>query len=368
MASGEFDLIGQYFTKQAVQRSDVDKGIGDDCAILTMPAGKQLVVTTDTMVSGVHFLPDANPADIAHKLVAVNMSDLASMGAQPAWASLALTLPEYDQDWLAAFSQSLHQQLSHFGVSLIGGDTTRGPLSVGLTAQGFVEHGKALQRSGAKVGDLVFCSGSLGDAMAGLQLLIGSDVIGNNVVGNDVIDSDVTANDVPGREVTGSDQKQSEALSEDDKAFLISRHQRPTARVCMGEAIQDFATSCIDLSDGLSSDLIHVLKASSSANETLAADIHLDALPLSMPLKSYCGQQTQFEYALSGGDDYELLFTIPEEKKTDFLNQVEQLPISVSCIGQIKTQPNNDEQQARINYFYQQKPIQFTLSGWDHFQ
>ncbi|MFT5880279.1 MAG: thiamine-monophosphate kinase [Moritella sp.] len=341
MATGEFDLIGQYFTNQSVERDDVIQGIGDDCAILALPAGKHLVVTTDTMVTGVHFLADADPADVAHKLVAVNMSDLAAMGAEPAWASLALTLPDYDRDWLAKFSDSLHLQLRVYGVSLIGGDTTKGPMTLTLTVQGFAQQGNALQRRGAKAGDLIYCSGSIGDAAAGLALL------------------------------QTTDEQNMANITASDRAFLVGRHQRPTARIEAGLALVGIASSCIDLSDGLASDLKHILRASSHA-EPLAADIELTQLPLSLALQRYLPAVEWPQYALAGGDDYELLFTVPAEHEVLLTQAMQSLDLACNKIG-IVTQPDQAHadkpvEMAQINYFYNNTLTALALQGWDHFQ
>lgn len=347
MATGEFDLIGQYFTNQSVERDDVIQGIGDDCAILTLPAGKQLVVTTDTMVADVHFLADADPADIAHKLVAVNMSDLAAMGAEPAWASLALTLPGYDSEWLAKFSDSLHQQLHAYGVSLIGGDTTKGSMTLTLTVQGFVQQGKALQRRGAKAGDLIYCSGSIGDAAAGLALL-----------------------QITDEQIQASDEQNNADMSASDRTFLVGRHQRPTARIEAGQALIGIASSCIDLSDGLASDLKHILRASSNA-EQLAAEIELTQLPLSPALQHYLPTAQWPQYALAGGDDYELLFTVPAEHEEKLTQAMLQLDLAYSKIGVVTlAQAHADKpvETAQINYFYNNTLTALALQGWDHFQ
>jgi len=350
MATGEFDLIGRYFTNEVVQRADVIKGIGDDCAILDVPDGKQLVVTTDTMVSGIHFLADAAAVDIAHKLVAVNMSDLAAMGAEPAWASLAITLPDNNSEFLAGFSRSLHKQLQGYGVTLIGGDTTKGPMAFTLTVQGFVNRGQALRRSGAKAGDRIFCSGSIGDAAAGLQLLL-----------------DKKKAEYPAIELQQA--KSESLLTESEQNFLISRHQRPTARVNLGKQLANIASSCIDLSDGLSSDLVHVLKTSSLSSlikTELAADIEVTQLPLSSALIKFGSKEQRLNYALAGGDDYELLFTVPEAHLAKLNNITKKVGISCTEIGIIREQvvegPN------RINYFHNQQPIELNLKGWDHFQ
>jgi len=342
MATGEFDLIGQYFTNKSVLRDDVVTGIGDDCAILAIPAGKQLVVTTDTMVSGVHFLEDADPADIAHKLVAVNISDIAAMGGLPAWASLALTLPDYDSVWLKAFSDSLHQQLHHYGVSLIGGDTTKGNMTLTLTLHGFVAPGKALRRQGAQVGDLIYCSGTLGDAAAGLKLLIDAD-------------SDTCDN--------------ATLLTPAEQGFLSARHQRPTARVSTGQALVGIASSCIDLSDGLASDLRHILNASSRAcGIVLSAHIELSALPLSSALQTYVSKAQWPQYALAGGDDYELLFTVGPEQIAQLEKNMAAQGLPYSHIGEIVSAEQPVTNAPQIHYFNHKQLTSLALQGWDHFQ
>jgi len=355
MATGEFDLIGQYFTNKSVSRDDVITGIGDDCAILSVPAGKQLVVTTDTMVSGIHFLCDANPADVAHKLVAVNISDIAAMGGQPAWASLALTLPNYDCEWLTVFSDCLHQQLHRYGVSLIGGDTTKGNMTLTLTLQGFVDQGKALPRHGAKAGDLIYCSGSIGDAAAGLKLLIDANNPDNAISEN--------TNEV--------------VLTDSEKDFLIARHQRPTARVSTGQALVDVASSCIDLSDGLASDLKHILNASSRACGTnLTANIELTALPLSTALQTYVSNALWPQYALAGGDDYELLFTVSPENRAQLEKVMAEHDLPFTHIGeiasvsadQLKQIEQQKQREPQINYFNDKQLTTLALQGWDHFQ
>ena len=172
MSTGEFDLIGRYFSIQKGNQHFIDFSIGDDCAITHIPEGYQLAITTDTMVEGTHFLSSISPQNLAYKAIATNLSDLAAMGAKPVWISLALTLPEVDENWLNQFSQSLFDTLNQYDVTLIGGDTTKGPLSVTITAQGFVPKGKALFRHKAKVGDLIYVSGTLGDSAAGLNWIL----------------------------------------------------------------------------------------------------------------------------------------------------------------------------------------------------
>lgn len=215
---GEFDLIKRYFLRKSLQ-NDVILSVGDDCAITSIPTGYQLAITTDTLVEGTHFLPSISPADLAYKSVAVNLSDLAAMGATPAWVSLALTLPEIKEEWLAEFSQSLFAILDRYGVSLIGGDTTKGSLSITFTAQGFLPENQGLFRHQAKVGDWIFVSGFLGDSAAGLDLLLKNRKIEN----------------------------------ESDR-YLIQRHLRPTPRVELGLALRSFSCCALDISDGLLAD------------------------------------------------------------------------------------------------------------------
>ena len=167
MACGEFSLISRYFDRVRSSRRDVETGIGDDCALLNVPDKQTLAISTDTLVCGTHFLPDIDPADLARKALAVNLSDLAAMGAEPAWLTLALTLPSADETWLQAFSDSLFERLNYYDMQLIGGDTTKGPLSMTLGIHGFVPHGRALKRSGAKPGDWIFVTGTPGDSAAG---------------------------------------------------------------------------------------------------------------------------------------------------------------------------------------------------------
>ena len=246
---GEFDLIKRYFSRKSLQNG-VSLSVGDDCAITSIPSGYQLAITTDTLVEGTHFLPSISPADLAYKSVAVNLSDLAAMGATPTWMSLALTLPEIKEAWLAEFSQSLFAILDRYGVSLIGGDTTKGPLSITLTAQGFLPKNQGLFRHQAKVGDWIFVSGFLGDSAAGLDLLL-----------------------------------QNRKIENESDRYFIQRHLHPTPRVELGLALRSFSCCALDISDGLLADLEHILERSQ-----VGAEIYLENLPLSHHL---CTQYEQ---------------------------------------------------------------------------
>lgn len=322
MACGEFSLIGRYFDRVRTSRRDVETGIGDDCALLTVPDKQVLAISTDTLVSGTHFLPDISPRDLGYKALAVNVSDLAAMGADPAWLTLALTLPEVDEAWLEAFSDSLFEQLNYYDMQLIGGDTTRGPLSMTLGIHGFVPAGRALKRSGAKPGDWIYVTGTPGDSAAGLAILQ--------------------------QRLTVADSEQS--------AYLVQRHLRPTPRVLQGQALRDLASSAIDLSDGLISDLGHILKASDCG-----ARLNLDALPLSAAMKQHFEPQQAIRWALSGGEDYELCFTVPEINRGALDVALGYHGVPFTCIGQIAPQSEG------LTLLQNDKPVEFNLKGFDHF-
>ena len=245
MASGEFSLIRKYFQPQAC-KNNVTLGIGDDCAVVSVPEGRQVAVTTDTLVAGVHFPADTPPADIAWKAIAVNLSDLAAMGAEPAWITLALALPEQDDDWLSAFSDSFHYTAGKYGVHLIGGDTTRGPLTITLQAMGLVDPDRCMRRDAARPGDAIYVSGTLGDAAAGLKIL-----------------------------------RQQQTVSEAHD-WLVNRLNRPEPRVELGIQVSEFCRCGIDISDGLAADLGHILEAS-----RCGATVNIDRVPLSRQLVEY---------------------------------------------------------------------------------
>ncbi|QDX30810.1 thiamine-phosphate kinase [Dickeya poaceiphila] len=322
MAQGEFDVIARYFNRTGYSRRGVELGIGDDCALLNIPDKQLLAVSTDTLVSGIHFLPDIDPADLAYKSLAVNLSDLAAMGADPAFVSLALTLPNIDADWLAAYSNSLFEQLSYYGMQLIGGDTTRGPLSMTLTIQGLVPEGRALKRSGARIGDWIYVTGTLGDSAAGLAVL----------------------------------QDKLQMSESDDRQWLLQRHLRPQPRILHGQALRDLASAAIDLSDGLVSDLGHILKASDCG-----ARVNLDALPYSSALLQCDDPEQAMRWALSGGEDYELCFTVPELNRGALEVAIGHLGARYTCIGQIAPASEG------LGFFHSGQPVTVNLKGYDHF-
>jgi len=273
MREGEFDLIARIRERADAARDDVVIGIGDDAALLQVPLGRQLVVTMDALNAGVHFPADTPPADIGWKALAVNLSDLAAMGAQPAWCTLSLSLPQSDAGWIDAFLDGFLTLARQHGVALVGGDTTRGPLSVCVAAHGFVDPGKALCRDGARVGDDIWVTGTLGDAAAALARWRGS-------------------SSSPG------------VAEHANGAALRGRLDRPTPRVATGLALAGIASACIDLSDGLFADLGHVCAASG-----IGGVVDIDALPASQALLAGFDRETRRRLQAGGGDDYELCFT-----------------------------------------------------------
>lgn len=290
----EFDLIAR-IRSRARSRDDVLLGIGDDAALLRVPPDHDLVVSTDTLNAGVHFPHDTAPADIGWKALAVNLSDLAAMGATPAWCTLALSLPVAEMAWLDAFLDGFCALADMHDVALVGGDTTRGPLSITVTAHGLIPHGAALRRDGAHDGDEIWISGTLGDAAAGLALLNPSPVgRGAGVRGwaerNDLALPTPHPSPLP--------------MGEGDKQLLM-RLNRPTPRIALGIGLCGIASACIDVSDGLAADLGHVLDASG-----VGAELELAALPVSDALRAIdANVRTAFQ--LGGGDDYELCFSAP---------------------------------------------------------
>ena len=288
MGVGEFDLIARIRARVAT-RADVVLGIGDDAALLAPPPGRQLVVTADTLNDGVHFPRGTSPADVGWKALAVNLSDLASMGAEPAWCTLSLSLPQSDPAWIEGFLDGFLDLAGQHGIALVGGDTTRGPLSIAVTAMGLVEPGRALRRDGARVGDEVWVTGTLGDAAGGLALL--------------------------GREPVPA---------------LRARLDRPTPRVDAGRVLAGIATACVDVSDGLLADLGHVC-----ARSHVAAHIDVDALPASAALREAFGEADRIALQASGGDDYELCFTAPADAGADIGAVSAQLGLRFTRIGRI---------------------------------
>ena len=286
----EFDLIARIRARCAT-RPDVLLGIGDDAALLQVPAGMQLVVTMDTLNAGVHFPETTAPADIGWKALAVNLSDLAAMGATPAWCTLSLSLPAADAAWVDAFLDGFLELGAAHEVALVGGDTTRGPLSVCVTAHGLVEAGHALRRSGARVGDEVWASGTPGDAAGALaQMQAGKRI----------------------------------------DPQLRARLDRPTPRIALGRRLRGVASACIDVSDGLLADLGHLCQAS-----RVGAEIQLASLAASAALRSAFDATSRQALQATGGDDYELCFTAPEAMRGEVEHVARAEDIELARIGRI---------------------------------
>lgn len=290
----EFELIARYFARQPIRRADVALGIGDDCALLRPPPGLELAITTDLLVAGVHFQSDADPAALGHKALAVNLSDLAAMGAEPAWFTLNLALPEADPAWLERFSAGMFELARHQEIVLVGGDTSRGPLVIGIQACGFVPEGQALRRGGARPGDRIFVTGELGDAALALEQRLGR-----------------------------------LSLPAQDAAALGERLDRPVPRVAAGLALRGIASSAIDISDGLAADLGHVLEASG-----VGARVMLEHVPVSTVYRRHLAV-AGWELALARGDDYELCFTVPPMQLERMRAMRERLGCPVTEIGEI---------------------------------
>jgi thiamine-monophosphate kinase len=317
MALGEFDLIRRFFTGQSVRRPETILGVGDDCALLRCPSGWDLAITVDTLVAGVHFLPEADPESLGHKALAVNLSDLAAMGAEPGWATLALTLPEVDERWLEAFARGFFALAGRHGLELVGGDTTRGPLSITIQAMGLVPEGGAIRRSGARPGDLVYVSGPLGSAGLGLKIRLGQTAL--------------------------------------EAADAVDRLEQPEPRVDFGRRLRGLASACIDISDGLAGDLGHILEASE-----VGAVLDWDCLPLPDSVRRYVADTGDWALPLTAGDDYELCFTVPPARKDEMEQRLSDAGLAAVPIGRIEPEPG-------LKLRKDGRTIDLTPAGYEHF-
>ena len=315
MALGEFDLIARWFAR-APRRGDVRLGIGDDAALLDVPAGRTLVAATDTLVEGRHFLPNAPARSIGHQALAVNLSDLAAMGAEPAWALLSLSMPDVDESWLDGFASGFDALAAAHRVDLVGGDTVRGPRVITVQVLGFVDGAAALRRSGARPGDRVFVSGTPGEAAAGLDALRAG-----------------TSFDAGNR--------------------LVRRYLYAEPRVALGRALVGHATAAMDVSDGLFGDLAKLCAASGTG-----ARIDLDALPVSPALAAAHDRGRCERYLLEGGDDYELLFTLPPGADAAALAGAG--GVAVTCIGEVVGE-------AGVRCARGGREVHYVARGYDHF-
>lgn len=291
----EFSLIERYCQDIGSTHSSTKIGVGDDAAVVQVPSGQELVISVDTMVEGVHFTRQTSAELIAHKLAAVNLSDMAAMGARPMWATLALTIASIEDNWLNAFSSSLDSITCAYGVQLIGGDTTRGPLTLTMQIMGLVKEGYAITRTKSSPGDDVYVSGLIGDP--GLALA--------------AIDGKVT-------------------LSKSDLKLLRERLDRPTPQVELGLRLSGLATACIDISDGVLADLTHIAKMSA-----VGMQLDLDKLPLSATYRNYLDNGGSLDIALTGGDDYQLAFSAPVHQRDNLNTIADQLNVPISRIGKV---------------------------------
>ena len=296
--TSEFELIRRYFTHRT-RRAVL--GVGDDAALVSVRSGHELVISTDMLVAGTHFLRNADPRHLGHKALAVNLSDMAAMGATPRWATLALALPGADARWLAAFSRGFMALARRFGVDLIGGDTTRGPLAVCVQIMGEVPRGKALRRDGARSGDDIWVSGTIGDAALALAAL-----------------------------------KRRIRLDPAELARCAAKLHRPQPRIALGVALRGVARSAIDISDGLLADLDHILERSG-----VTAEIELAALPASDILRRYLDRVDACRALLAGGDDYELCFTASPRARERIERIGRRVRIALTRIGRVHAGTRN---------------------------
>lgn len=322
MILNEFDLVNFFLKYKQKNRLDVEIGIGDDCAVVKVFKNKKIAITTDTLVCGVHFSENILPEDLAYKIIAVNLSDLAAVGATPCWVSLSLILNKINEEWLKKFSVVLFKQIKYYNMQLIGGNISKGHMSVTCTMHGLISHGNPLTRHTALNKDLIYITGSLGDSYAGLKILK-SEILINN---------------------------------KKDRDWLIKRHLRPKPRLEEGKILRYFSSSGIDISDGLVGDLSHVLEKSK-----LGAIIELENLPLSKILLRQVKKKKAMLWGLYGGEDYELCFTL-SESNIYLLNFISSFfNTKFTCIGFITNQFGG------IRFFYKKKEIFLNSLSFDHF-
>jgi thiamine-monophosphate kinase len=296
MTISEFSIIDRYFSMQGLNRLDVSLGIGDDCALLLPPPGKEMVVTIDTLIDNVHFFSTTEPKNIGYKALAVNLSDLAAMGAIPTWFTLALTLPNISEEWLERFSSGLFELANLYGIQLVGGDTTHGSINIiTVQAHGFVPMGQALRRDGARPGDRIYVTGTIGDAGLGLLAAYGRIVV-----------------------------------STEHCFYTKKRLERPEPRIAQGLDLIGIASAAIDLSDGLAQDLNHIIRRS-----RVGALLDVDLLPLSTALTDSMDRDAALITALTSGDDYELCFTVPLEGVVKIEDISDTWDCKCTCIGMI---------------------------------
>ncbi|MCH8958248.1 MAG: thiamine-phosphate kinase [Proteobacteria bacterium] len=320
--TGESEIIERYFRQGFADGRGVRTGIGDDGAVLRAPDhADEIVVSCDTLIDGVHFPKQhgsRHAADLGYRCLAVNLSDLAAMGADPLWFTLALTMPSVDEDWLQAFSSGLRECAVEANIALVGGDTCRGPLACTIQVIGSVPQGQALLRSGAAAGDAIYVSGDLGAAAAWIRGL-------------------------------------EHAEPAVDLAGLAARFWRPAAQLALGKALRKLASAAIDISDGLVRDLAHVLRAS-----RLGAKLQLEDLPLCETLRKFADREQTVKMAAGAGDDYQLCFTIADDKQQELERLASELDIRLTRIGQTT-------EGEHIEIFYNDQPVSLDHTGFGHF-
>ena len=294
MSLHEFDIIERFFQRDK-KRSDIVVDSGDDCAVVALPAGNELVFTMDTLIAGTHFLENTAPEDIGYKALAVNLSDLAACGANPRFVTMSIALPQADESWLEKFCDGFYHLADQYDVALVGGDLVRGNLSITIQAHGFIPQGKCLKRRGAKIGDIILVTGYPGHAAMGLNIA-----------------------------------REKCLVAPEKRAPFLQAMRRPTPRVATGIMLRDFATSCIDVSDGLCQDLSHIMR-----QNDCGININIDTLPISAMTDVGISKEQAIHYALSGGDDYELAFSLPVEHYEVVERILQRMKVPFTVIGQI---------------------------------
>jgi thiamine-monophosphate kinase len=320
MALTEFELIRRYFTHRP--RHAV-LGVGDDAALVRARRGRELAVTTDMLVAGRHFRADADPEQLGHKALAVNLSDLAAMGATPRWATLALAMPRADARWLAAFSRGFMRLARRHGVDLIGGDTTRGPLNIAVAVMGDVPAGAALRRDGARRGDDIWVSGTLGDAALALRA-------------------------------------RGLALTPRERAQVKRKLDAPAPRIALGERLRGIARCAIDVSDGLVADLGHICERSGAA-----ARVNFDDIPVSAVMKRHLARPAARAAVLAGGDDYELVFTAGRARRGRIRQLAKRLRLGLTRIGRITRRRSGGALVTVLDA--SGRPLAIGRKGYEHF-
>jgi len=372
MALGEFALIERFFRRPLRQGAGVTLGIGDDAALLELPPGTELVAALDTLVAGHHFLDDASAHSIGYRALAVNLSDIAAMGAMPAWALMGLTLPQADERWLEGFMAGWSELAARHGVELVGGDTTRGPLTVSVQLSGWVERGTALLRGGGRPGDVLVVTGTLGDAAAGLAIARGAEGEASGVATPGVapsavaprvttprampLETDASGAGTPGAAPPGETAALTASTLAALRAELRRRFEYPDPRVAFGRGARGIASAAMDISDGIAGDLPKLAAAGG-----LAARVEVARLPLSAALRALVPADQARQWALSGGDDYELMLAVPPTRLPVLQDLAGECGLPLTPIGELC--PG-----AGVTWSMDGAPMPVQPGGYDHFR